>query len=90
MSSRAAKTYSARVKAKFVVVTVVFFASICLVFWFLVGLCTGSRLPVLPAGTSGTRVENHVRKPVRVANVRILCGFGRKHMQIEMARESAV
>ena len=38
MSSRAAKTYSARVKAKFVVVTVVFFASICLVFWFLVYL----------------------------------------------------
>ena len=38
MSSRAAKTYSARVKAKFVVVTVVFFASICLVFWLLVYL----------------------------------------------------
>ena len=38
MSSRAAKTYSARVKAKFVVVTVVFFASICLVFWVLVYL----------------------------------------------------
>ena len=38
MSFRAAKTYSARVKAKFVVVTVVFFASICLVFWFLVYL----------------------------------------------------